>query len=527
MGNTNTSPGVYVTETDYSQRPESTLATIGVVIGEAYRGPVGQTTLVTSESDYINNFGKPDASLSWLGYSALAFLTEGNQLYVTRVAPGSKYGGCVIGWDGKFNTSRSFIDGVEDPEEIQLRESDLFAVYAVNQGTWNSDLYIRLTPDTKIGGGYFTLQVYVSNIALPVESWRCHLTHIVDGFGVQLNVAEQINRKSKYIRIVQNEDHAELLANPSKQLVNTFDAGGSATAPGIQLVGGENGVRATTSDFINALDLYRDPEAIEVSLFINSGITDPDFQTALDSLCQDRMDCIAILDAPSGEQSLADVIAFRRNTLHLDSTYSALYSPDVLVADKHNDIRLYTPVSGYIAACYARTDRDYRQWFAPAGMIRGNLVVAGVREVYDQGMRDALYDSQVNAIRVIEGAGIKVWGADTLQVADSALSNINVRRLMILIEKTISNTLLYSVFDPNDQLLRSRIQMACRKFLKQIKDGEGLYAFDAICDETNNTNEIVAAGDMVVDLWCDPTLPAKRIFFNAIINKTGVRVTGA
>jgi len=262
-------------------------------------------------------------------------------------------------------------------------------------------------------------------------------------------------------------------------------------------------------------------------MFINSGITDPSFQMALDDLCQARMDCIAILDAPSDMQALQDVISFRRDTLHLDSSYSALYTPDVYVADKYNDIRLYTPVSGMIAACYARTDRDFRQWFAPAGMIRGDLVVAGVRKVYDQGMRDALYDSQVNAIRVIEGAGIKVWGADTLQVMPSALSNINVRRLMIVIEKTIANSLLYSVFDPNDQLLRSRIQMNCRKFLQQIKDGEGLYAFDAICDDTNNLPDTIAAGDMIVDLWCDPTLPAKRIYFNAIINKTGVRVTGA
>lgn len=238
------------------------------------------------------------------------------------------------------------------------------------------------------------------------------------------------------------------------------------------------------------------------------------------------MDCVAILDTPADMQGVQEAIAYRRDLLHLDSSYSALYSPDVLAADKYNDVRLYCPPSGFVAACYARTDRDYESWFAPAGMIRGDLSVAGVRDIYDQGKRDALYESQVNAIRVIDGAGIKIWGADTLQVQPSSLSNMSVRRLMIVLEKTIANQLLYAVFDPNDQALRSRIETACRSFLGGIKAARGLYQFEAICNDTNNTPASIAAGDLYVDIWCDPVLPAKRVMFNAIINRTGVRVTG-
>jgi len=184
------------------------------------------------------------------------------------------------------------------------------------------------------------------------------------------------------------------------------------------------------------------------------------------------------------------------------------------------------PPSGFVAACYARTDREYESWFAPAGMNRGDLKVAGLRNVYDQGKRDALYESQVNAIRLIEGSGIKIWGADTLQVMPSSLSNMSVRRLMIVLEKTIANQLLYAVFDPNDQMLRSRIESACRSFLDSIKAARGLYAYEAICNESNNKPATIAMGDLYVDIWCDPVLPAKRVMFNAIINKTGVRVTG-
>jgi hypothetical protein len=525
MGINNSSAGVYVSERDYSQRAQSLNATIAVIVGEAHKGPVGQRTLVTSESEYVSLFGKPDATIGYMGHSAVAFLSEGDRLYVTRVAPEAVFGGLTIGWDGHFNTSSSWLEGEANPEYHVMSASDLFSVYAINPGDWNKELFIRVYPDTKLNDGFFYLEVYVQGAAQPVEKWHCHLDNVVDGFGVQLNVEHQINKRSSYIRVVQNQNQPDLAINPKRQLVNTFDAGGNQSYPGIQIVGGSNGRRPLMSEFIEALDLYRDPEYIDVNILINGGITDPVYQLAMDELCRERMDCFALLDTPSDMQKVQDAITYRRSTLHLDSSYSALYSPDVLAADQYNDIRLYVPPSGFVAAAFARTDREYDSWWAPAGMIRGDLSVSGVREVYDQAKRDALYESQVNSIRVIEGAGIKLWGADTLQVLPSALSNINVRRLMIIIEKTIAQALLFGVFDPNDQRLRSRLESITRSFLSTMQNARALYSFGVVCDDTNNVPATIAAGDLYMDIYVDPVLPAKRIFFNAIINKTGVRVT--
>lgn len=526
MGNVHNSAGVYVSERDFSQVPSQATTSIAAIIGEAHQGPVGVPTLITSESEYISVFGKPDATIGFMGHSSVAFLSEGDRLYVVRVAPNAMYGGCTISWDGNFNTSETWASGVATPDDIFINPSDLFAVYAVNQGDWNQRLYIRLYPDTKFGNGYFYLEVYTAGASQAVEKWRCHLTYVVDGFGVQLNVEQQINKKSSYIRIVQNHEFADLATNPSKQFINTFDAGGDATALGIQFAGGSDGTRPNTYDFMDALDLFADPEMIDVNMLINGGITDPDYQRAMDALCQDRMDCIAILDTPQDMQKVQDALSYRRLDLHIDSSYSALYSPDLLVADQYNDIRLYVPPSGFVAACYARTDRDYELWFAPAGMTRGDLKVAGLRQIYDQGKRDALYESQVNAIRLIEGSGIKIWGADTMQIIASSLSNMSVRRLMIFIEKSMENVLLYSVFDPNDSLLRSRLEDAGTRLLRPIKNARGLYNFNVICDESNNPPESIANGDLYIDFWLDPVLPVKRVHFTAIINKTGVRVTG-
>ena len=528
MGMTHSSAGVYVSERDFSQGAVRSVSTVAVIIGEANKGPVGKRTLVTTESEYVSTFGKPDVQIGYMGHSALAYLAEGDRLYVTRVAPTALYGGCTINWDPTLsvNTSVQWTAGEALPEHVSMSANALFSVYAIDPGSWNDTLFVRVLPNTKLLNGYFWLEVYVKGSAQPVEKWSCHLDHVVDGFGVQLNVEEQLNRKSRYVRVVQNPN-AIVAANPARQYINTFDAGGSSASPGIKLKGGSNGRRPNMSELVSALDLYADKEYIDINLLINGGITDPAFQMAMATLCQDRMDCVAILDTPSDMQSVENAIIYRRDLLHLDSSYAALYSPDLLVADKFNDVRLYVPPSGFVAAAYARTDSEYASWFAPAGMNRGDLKVSGVRELYNQAKRDALYETQVNAVRVIEGSGIKIWGADTLQVIPSALSNISVRRLMIVLETTIANLLLHSVFDPNDERLRSRIETVCRAFLGNIKDAQGLYDYGFICNEDNNKAATIAAGDLYVDMWVDPILPAKRIVFNAIINRTGVRVTGS
>lgn len=525
MSGSHSSAGVYVREIDLSQRVERATSSIGVIVGEAHRGPVGQRTLVTSEKDFVNLFGEPDPTIGFGIHSAIAFLEEADRLYYTRVAPEALYGGAVITWDGYFNQSSSFLQGESDPTLHAMTANDLFVVYPKDPGSWNDTVFIRLYPDTRTTQAYFYLEVYLKDVAVPVEKWRCHLNFVVDGNGVQANVEEQVNRRSNYIRISQNHQATELVTNPNKVLINRLDAGGDPQYIGIRMPGGSDGRRPNIGELMQAWDLYADPEVVDINILINAGYTDTNYQSYMNSLAKDRMDCVCILDTPSDMQEFQQAISFRRNDLHLDSSYAALYSPDVYTVDKYNDTRLYLPPSGFVAAAYARTDRDYELWFAPAGMNRGDLKVSGLGKTYDQGMRDALYESQVNAIKIIEGQGIKIWGADTLQVVASSLSNISVRRLMIFIEKSLSNSLIAAVFDPNDEILRARLTDQAVRFLNPIKQARGLYNFEVICNESNNPAESIAAGDLNIDIYIDPVLPVKRIHFTAIINRTGVRVT--
>lgn len=234
-----------------------------------------------------------------------------------------------------------------------------------------------------------------------------------------------------------------------------------------------------------------------------------------------RMDCIAVLDTPKNKQITADAVAYKLNDLNLNSSYAAIYTPDLLIKDAFNDIQLYVPPSGFAAAAYARTDKEAELWFSPAGMARGDLNILSVRHVYNQGMRDALNDAQVNMVRVFPGKGYKLWNDCTTQVAASALSNINVRRLLNFIEKSIGLASYSSVFDPNDSYLRAQLVEMAERFLRPIKAGRGLYWYSVQCNAENNPPEVVANGDLMLDIYIDPVLPAKRIHLTAIITPTG------
>ena len=524
MGN---SPDVYTREKNLSQRITADLSTIGAVVGRANRGPVGEATLITSETQFLATFGEPDYTLGFSQLSAIAFLAEASRCYFTRVAPEALYGGCIIGFDGKFNTSREFTAGEADPETMQLNGSDLFVVYGKDPGTWNDTVLVRIYPDVKTTEAYFYVEVFVEGTATAVEKHRVHLDYIIDGNGTQVNVETYINRNSDYIRISQNFQATAYVANPSANLINTYDAGGIATQTGIRLKGGHNGRTPTEAEMVTAWDLYEDKEALKVSILMQAGYESVAFQLRMDEICQDRMDCVAILDTPVGSQQYTNAIAWRRANLALDSSYSALYNPFLYLIDKYSDRPLYVPPSGFVGACYAATDRDYAQWWAPAGLTRGQLPVSGLRYTFDQGQRDALYESQINCIRKFQGNGICVWGADTLAVEPSALNNISVRRLMILLEVTLENSLLYSVFDPNSATLRSRLQTDARDFLGRMQAAGALYSYGAECNDSNNPASSIASGDLVLDIYVDPVLPVKRILFTATVNRTGVRVTAS
>lgn len=519
MGFSHPSAGTYVVEEDRSQRIAGISTSIGAIVGESHKGPVNQRTLITNTREFIEQFGPPDPSKSFMHYCALSFLAESSRLYVTRVDDGALTAGCVIKRDpaSVLNESVSFADlaysGQTPLEDYPFNAEDLLLICAVNPGEWGNDYSVRVYPNVLLDDNSFYIDVFKNGFGYALERYLVTLNYSINGLGIQTQVETHIQQRSPTIRVRINPLHEMYVADPSNKLITTVLSE--------QLSNGANGTAATMGDILNGWYLYEDVEEIDINIMINGGYSAPAIQLAMDEIARNRMDCVAILDVPSEYQALQDALNYRRLDLALNSSYSALYSPDVFIADVYNGISLYVPPSGHIAAVYALTDRVAATWFAPAGLNRGVLNVLGLRHTYDLGARDAFADSQINPIRIIKGSGIVIWAADTLQTYASALSNVPVRRLMNFLEKSIALAANYSVFEPADDFLRAKLVALVDAFMTPIQNSRGVEYFEAICDGSNNPPEVVANGDVVLDVYVDPTVHTKRVLLNAVIDRTG------
>lgn len=360
----------------------------------------------------------------------------------------------------------------------------------------------------------FDLYVYDTAISstVPQETYTVALGSRLDGFGQQMEIQQVVNtlKASKYIRVINNTTTLGVV-NPVFSVASTALLSGLTTAP-------------TASEVALAWGTFSDPDSYTVRILINAGYSNPTVQLAMNQVCMTRLDCFAILDMPTSAQATAQgCIDYRNVNLGLNSNRAAIYTPDLYVDDPENGQLLFVPPSGHVAGVYARTDYVTQAWFAPAGLNRGILNVRGVRYKYDQGSRDLLTPAQVNTIRSMPGRGTVVWEQVTLQSKTTALSYVNVRRLFDMLEITVRNALDFSLQEPNDPFLRRQIVQLIDEFLSAVKAGRGVLQYAVIADDSNNPGYLTGLGQLNVDIYVTPTLPAQKIKTQWIITKQGVQ----
>lgn len=508
-----TSAGVYGAIDDQSVRGVAVSSSIAAMVGPSRRGPVGVPTLNVDKKGFRAKFGVPDASLTYAHFCAEHFLEEGSQLYFNRVAKNALYGSVRIATVGSFATIDLSVEGFADPEDYAFNEQDVLFLYGIDPGVWNNDLRIVAYPNTADRTGeQFVLEVYEGASTVAVEVYRATLREQLDGYGRQLGIVEQLSQKSTRLRARLNTNHPKYVANPANNLVNTVISG--------DLTYGSDGDPIDMDDIIDGWDAYADVEEITVTLLINGGYTSPAVHLKMADVAEQRGDAFAILDMPSDSQTSQLAVQYRRNALNLNSSFAGIYTPDLNILNDDN-VTIWCPPSGYVAACYARTDRVAAEWFAPAGVTRGKILANGVRQVYKQGDRDMLDQNQVNFVHKMPSYGLVLWSQETLQSIASALSNIHVRRLMNSLQASLKNAALAGVYEPNDKELRLTLTRIADDILAPIKRGRGLYGYEIICNDTNNTSELIASGDVILDVYVDPMMIAKRIHLNAIVTRTG------
>ena len=206
-----------------------------------------------------------------------------------------------------------------------------------------------------------------------------------------------------------------------------------------------------------------------------------------------------------------------------NTSYITTYATCVKVSDPSSGMFTWVPFSGYAAGIMANTDANFQPWYAPAGFTRGIVGNALDIAIYPrQKDRDTLYKSSFNPVAFFPNEGFVVYGQKTLLKKPSAFDRINVRRLFIALEKVTKETLKFFVFEPNTLLTRTRVINTLTPIFENAKNTEGVYDYLIICDERNNTPDIIDANELIVDIYLKPVRTAEFILCNFYATRTSV-----
>jgi len=281
-----------------------------------------------------------------------------------------------------------------------------------------------------------------------------------------------------------------------------------------------------------AYDVFKNPEEIDISIVLQGKARGGTHSHQLgnyliDNIAEPRKDCVVVISPDKadlinnrGDES-ANTVDFR-NAL-TSSSYGILDGGFKYQYDRYNDVYRHVPYNGDIAGLMVRTDTTRDPWYSPAGFNRG-IIKNVIKNSYnpDKADRDILYKSGINPIVTFPGQGTIMFGDKTLLAKPSAFDRINVRRLFIVLEKAISTAAKYLLFEFNDEFTRAQFRNMVEPFLRDVQGRRGIFDFKVVCDETNNTGEVIDRNEFIGDIYIKPARSINFIQLNFVAVRTNV-----
>ena len=293
---------------------------------------------------------------------------------------------------------------------------------------------------------------------------------------------------------------------------------------------GEATVEITT--LASGYDLFKSSEVVDVSLILagkpRGGASNTQVANYLiDNIATTRKDCVVFVSpddaavvANPGNEATA-LVNWRNNVR--DTSYAFIDSGYKYQYDRYNDVYRYVPLNGDIAGLTARTEYTNDAWWSPAGFNRGQVKnIVKLRYNPTKADRDLIYKNAVNPVVSFTGQGTILFGDKTATSKPSAFDRLNVRRLFIVLEKSISEAAKFSLFEFNDSFTRSQFRNLVIPFLRDVQSRRGITDFLVVCDETNNTPERIDRNEFWGDIYVKPNRSINFIQLNFVAVRTGV-----
>jgi hypothetical protein len=541
------SPGVNISEVDLTTVVPSAATTVGGFAGNFAWGPIEEVASIPNEIRLVENFGKPDANTFGHFFTAANFLSYGSNLRVVRAAN-----------TGTLNATTSGTGvQVKNQTDYQLNHSsgsgndDFIAKYAgaygnalrvsISDSNTNSSFaysgYFDSVPGTSDyaqskGGSHDELHIVVvditgqitgtANTVLEKFGYVSKASDAKNSDGSTNYYKEVLNQRSKYVWWAAHNDEG---TNWGTTATNTSFARLTA-ADNYNLTGGTT-VTPSTGDLNRAFDLFSNADSIDVSLIMTGptvGATVPNYVIGL---AETRKDCLVFVSPQQSDvvdnsgSEVSSITSTRAG--YTSSSYAVMDCGYKYQYDKYNDTYRWVPLNGDIAGLSVRTDVERDPWFSPAGFNRGaikNVVKLAWNPA--QVDRDDLYKLGINPVVTFPGEGTVLYGDKTMLSRPSAFDRINVRRLFIVLEKTIGKAARSTLFEFNDEFTRSQFVNLVEPFLREVQGRRGIYDFRVVCDTTNNTPEVIDSNQFVGDIYIKPARSINFIQLNFVAVRTGV-----
>lgn len=546
------SPGVLVVEKDLTGIVPSVATSIGGFVGTFQWGPVNQITTLSNEAELVKTFGKPNDIVAASWFAAANFLGYSNNLKTVRVVEQEQAlnavatGSAILienedDWEANFAAGNNSV-GLVAAKYPGLLGNSIGVAFADSSTPW--------TGGSKWAyAGQFDSQPgtsdYVANLG--GEDDEMHII-VIDTTGKWTGQAGSVLEKFAYVSKASDAKKSDGSKNYWREVLRgskyiwwmdeqtgsnwgTQAEGTSFTSLSssslILLQDGEDGNEPSDGEIKLGWDLFNNAELVDVNLLIQ-GPWSLSVGQYIVELALTRMDCVAFVSpalssVTNNVGAEADDIVADRNTLGVNSSYGVMDSGWKYQYDKYNDKYRWVALNADIAGLCARTDNIADPWFSPGGLNRGQIKnVVKLAYSPDKTDRDELYKNGINPVVTFPGDGTVLFGDKTLLTKPSAFDRINVRRLFIVLEKSIARAGKYQLFEFNDAFTRAQFRNIVEPFLRDVKGRRGIYDFRVVCDETNNTGEVIDRNEFVADIYIKPARSINFMQLNFIATRTGV-----
>lgn len=377
--------------------------------------------------------------------------------------------------------------------------------------------------DTTNNNGYFTVASITSTVS---GSDEIFVITVLENL-----VNETASSDGSIIAITKSDWNVNSSAFTGSVTAKTFKV--LKAAYNLTLSGGVTDLNSTDGQIQTAYGLFANTDEYDISLIPTGRVSPAVAAWVVDNIAEVRRDCVVFISpndhsnglteiTGTGSDATDKIIAYR-NALDVSSSYAVMDSGFKYQYDRYNDVYRWIPLNGDIAGLCARTDFTSDPWFSPGGYTRGqikNIVKLAFNPSPTD--RDVLYPAGVNPVVTFPGQGTVLFGDKTLLAKPSAFDRINVRRLFIVLEKSIATAAKFQLFEFNDSFTRAQFRNLVEPFLRDVQGRRGIIDFRVKCDESNNSGEVIDRNEFVADIFIKPNRSINFITLNFVAARSSV-----